>query len=94
MDGPGFEFQQGIFLFPKTARPTLGSTKPPTRWEPGVLSREQGCRGVTTAPHPPSILSRLGQEQIYRCLFFQTVDSHGIVTFVAEYRSLQSLGLC
>ena len=42
---------------------------------------------------PPNILSRLGQEQLYRHVF-ETGNSHGIVTFVAEYRNLQSLGLC
>lgn len=51
------------------------------------------CSCASTPLPPPNMLSRLGQEQLYRYVF-ETGNSRRVVTFVAEYRNLQSLGLC
>ena len=49
MDDPGFQYWQGqeLFLFVRTSRPTVGSSRIPIQWVPWI-------RGVNSIHSPPS----------------------------------------
>jgi hypothetical protein len=50
LDGPGIE-SQWRRDFSLLSRPTLGPTKPPVQWVPGLSRGVKSGRGVTLSPH-------------------------------------------